>query len=237
MRIFADLSQLASEAAAIFVHQAQIAILERGRFIVALAGGNTPRKLYELLAAEPYRSLVEWSRCFFILGDERFVPPSDPLSNEAMIRDSLLLQLPVPESNFFPAYREGSVAEAAQAYEKTLRELLGSSPIDLVLLGMGPDGHTASLFPGDPSVYEEERIVVASVASANTRDRITLTPPILRGARQVVFMIAGADKAPALRRLIDGEIDLDQTPSQAVGRFAKEVVFLVDEAAANGPSI
>jgi 6-phosphogluconolactonase len=130
-------------------------------------------------------------------------------------------------------YSEGTPAEAAERYETRMRDLLGPDlTIDLVLLGIGPDGHTASLFPGDPSVHVQDRIVVASVASANARDRITMTPVLINKASEVLFLVAGADKADPLKRMTEGPIDFEQTPSQAIGRFAPNVLIFADRAAA-----
>jgi 6-phosphogluconolactonase len=129
-------------------------------------------------------------------------------------------------------YRPGGAEAASSEYEAIVRRVLGPElAIDLLYLGLGPDGHTASLFPGDPSVHEEHRLVVAGTASANARERVTMTPPLLRRARQVLFLIAGEDKAAPLQRLISGEIDLDETPSQSVGRFASNVEYFVDRLA------
>jgi 6-phosphogluconolactonase len=233
MTVFENLDELSRAAADEFVRCAQEAILARGRFIVALSGGSTPKRLFALLAESPDRDLVDWSKVYALFGDERYVPPTDPQSNEKMARESLLSKVPVPEEHVFPMYVEGGPVVAANAYEAKVRGLLGDDlAIDLVLLGIGPDGHTASLFPGDPSVHENSRLVVASVASANARDRVTMTPVLLNKARLVLFLIAGADKQSPLKRLLDGEIDLDETPSQAVGRFAPCVTYFVDRLAA-----
>ncbi len=234
MTVFENIDDLSKAAADEFVRLATLAIAERGRFIVALSGGSTPKKLFGLLAEEPYRDRVEWDKVFAVFGDERYVPPTDPQSNEKMARESLISRVPLPEDHVYPMYQEGGPSHAAEVYESKLRSLLGEEAfIDLVLLGIGPDGHTASLFPGDPSVHEQVKWVVASVASANARDRVTLTPVILTTARLVLFLIAGADKAAPLKRLTEGEINLYETPSQAVGRYAPNVTYFVDSAAAS----
>jgi 6-phosphogluconolactonase len=232
VRIFDDLDSLSHAAAELFVKQAAEAIAERGRFIVALSGGSTPKRLFGLLSEEPYRSQVEWGHVWALFGDERYVPPKDEQSNERMARQSLLDKVSIPVKQILPMYHDGGPAIAAQEYETAIRSILEPDlAIDLVLLGIGPDGHTASLFPGDPSVHESERLVVASVASANARDRVTMTPVLLNKARLVLFLIAGEDKAAPLDRLLNGPINLDETPSQAIGRFAPNVEFFVDRSA------
>jgi 6-phosphogluconolactonase len=230
--VFQNLDDLSKAAADEFVCICRSAIADRGRFIVALSGGSTPKRLFALLASSPFRDLIEWDKLYALFGDERYVPPDDEQSNEKMARETLLSKVPVPEDHIFTMFVPGGPSAAAANYEERVRWLLGAElAIDLVLLGIGPDGHTASLFPGDPAVHEKTRLVVASVASANARDRVTMTPPLLTLARNVLFLIAGADKAAPLKRLVEGEINLDETPSQAIGRFAANVKIFADQAA------
>ena len=232
MTVFDDIDSLSQAAASAFVSAASEAIAARGRFVVTLSGGSTPKRMLGLLANDPFRDEVDWTRVFALFGDERYVPPDDPQSNEKMARETLLDHVPIPPKQVFGMYRPGGPEGAAAAYEGAVRGLLGSSgELDLVYLGLGPDGHTASLFPGDPSVHEQTRWVVAGTASANARERVTMTPPLLTKARSVLFLIAGADKAEPLQRLLNGPLDLDQTPSQAVGRFAAHVEYFVDRLA------
>lgn len=185
---------LADHAAIRFVDVAREAIAERGRFNVALSGGSTPRLLYQRLRL----SGIDWSRVHVYWSDDRFVPPDHPDSNEGMARRELLAFVGVADA--VGMYRPGTPEEAALAYEKALAEQL-----DLVLLGMGADGHTASLFPGDPSVEEEQRLVAASHAPVGVRDRITFTRPLIRSARHVQVLIAGLDKRAAWDRIEAGE--------------------------------
>ena len=192
---------LAAEAARIFVTAASEAIDARGRFVVALAGGATPRGLYRLLAADPTRARVEWLRTWVFFGDERCVPATDPESNYLMAYETLLAHAPVVSGQIFRIRgEEPDTGLAAKEYEGTLRSTFEPSPVrfDLVLLGMGVDGHTASLFPGSPALDETDRLVAAvDIRAAAVPRRITLTPPVLNAARQVLFLVAGAEKARA----------------------------------------
>lgn len=233
IRKYADPEVLTRVAAEEFVHACREAILARGRFVVALSGGSTPKRLHGLLSAAPYRDYIQWDQVFVLFGDERFVPPVDEQSNERMARETLLSRVPIPAANIFGMYREGSPEEAAALYEEVVRGVLGEElAIDLTLLGMGPDGHTASLFPGRPSVHETERLVVAAKANMGVEDRITMTAPLLNKSREIHFLITGADKAPAVQRVIEGAQNWDETPTQAISRVAPHVKFFLDEAAA-----
>lgn len=232
--MFEDLDALAQGAAEAFVHACRNAIQARGRFVVALSGGSTPRKVNALLASPPYCDFVEWPLVHVFFGDERFVPPSDNSSNEKMARDTLLDLVPIPRENIFGMYDEVPAEEAAANYEKKLRELLGEEAVfDLVFLGLGPDGHTASLFPGRPTVHIDDRLVVAAEANVGVGQRITMTTPLINRAREIFFLVSGPDKAEALRRVLEEEEDWDQTPAQAVARHAGNVKFLVDERSAS----
>jgi len=232
MRIYPNVDDLSAAAAEEFVHSARAAITERGRFVVALSGGSTPKRLYSMLTKAPFREYIEWSLVHVLFGDERFVPPTDEQSNERMARESLLSHVPVPPAQVYGMVRGETPAAAADAYEAKLRDLLGDNgQIDLTLLGVGPDGHTASLFPGDPAVHESSRWTVAAKAGLGVSDRITLTPPLINRSKTVMFLVAGADKKDAMQQIFHGEENLDQTPAQAVARHADHVLWLVEEAA------
>jgi 6-phosphogluconolactonase len=201
----ADLSQAASRE---FIELARQSIAARGRFSVALSGGSTPRGLFTLLGNEK-RSELEWDRICFFWGDERHVPPDDPDSNYGMANQAMLSSVPIRRENVFRIHgEEKEASQAARAYEQTLADFFslrsGEFPrFDLVLLGMGPDGHTASLFPDSAALEEKTKLVVANwVAKFNTH-RITLTFPVLNSAACVLFLVAGADKAPALRGVFE----------------------------------
>ncbi len=198
-RIVADLDALAAEAIGVVADAAADAIRERGRFVVALAGGTTPKGLYARLAAPPVRQRLDWSRTWIFFGDERCVPPTDKDSNYLMAYEAMLGAVPIPPDQIFRIPGEAPDPTAAAAeYERRLRATFEPAPVrfDLILLGMGVDGHTASLFPGSPALDERVRLVVALDArAAAVRARITLTLPVLNAARHVLLLVSGAEKA------------------------------------------
>lgn len=235
---------LAREAAERFAAAAGAAIRARGRFTVALSGGTTPRALYALLASEPYRSRVDWPRIEWFWGDERCVPPGHPASNYRMAREALLDHVPVAAQRVHRMRGEDPPESAAAAYERELRTALGTpsgppgtagAPLDLVLLGMGEDGHTASLFPGGSAVHERERWAVAQYSAAAAMWRLTLTPVVINAAAAVLFLVEGAAKAATLARVLDGPRSIDLLPSQAIAP-REGPRWLVDAAAASGLS-
>ena len=227
---------LAEEAADLFVRAAADAITGRGRFMVALAGGATPRGLYARLAAEPFRSQMDWRCTWVFFGDERCVPPTDPESNYRMARETLLAHVPVPSGKIFRMYGEAAdAARAAEEYERRLREAFEPGPVhlDLILLGMGLDGHVASLFPGSPVLDEKDRLVIAVEArAAVVAKRITLTPPVLNAARRVLFLIAGAEKARSVADVLRNPAS--SLPGACVRPTEGAVTWLLDRAAAEG---
>jgi 6-phosphogluconolactonase len=243
IEVVATAADLFHTAAEEFIRVARAAIGAQGRFTVALSGGSTPKALYSLLAAN-YADFA-WNRIFLFFGDERHVPPTDADSNYRMVQESLLTKIAIPAENVFRVPAENpDAAAAASDYEAQLRrffELLpgdrpGDRPgefprFDLILLGMGPDGHTASLFPDSPALDEQSRLVVANwVAKFNT-DRITFTFPVLNRAAEVMFLVSGADKADMLRQVLEGK-NTPPLPSQRVQPSDGKLLWLLDEAAA-----
>jgi 6-phosphogluconolactonase len=217
-------------AAGRIVAAASAAIAARGRFTIALSGGSTPRALFELLAADPYRAKVDWPHVEICFGDERCVPPDDPASNYRMARQALLDHVP---ARVHRMRGEDEPAAAAAAYERELRELFGTTPrFDLVLLGMGDNGHTASLFPGLRAVEERERWVVAEYVGEVSMWRLSVTPVVLNAAAEDLFLVAGADKASMLHRVLEGPRDPRALPAQVVAPADGRLVWLVDAAAA-----
>lgn len=214
------------------------AVAERGRFTIALSGGSTPKNLFNLLATNA-RTVLPWDRMFFFFGDERHVPPTDPESNYHMADESLLSKVPVPPGNVFRIPAENpDAAAAAAAYEKTLEKFFALQPgqfpvFDLILLGMGPDGHTASLFPGTAGLQEKSRLVIANWVEKFKTSRITLTLPVLNAARCVTFLVSGTDKAPALHAVLDSDAPGEQYPSKLVRPTDGKLIWLVDRAAAS----
>jgi 6-phosphogluconolactonase len=230
---------VARAAAERWVTRAREAVAARGRFAVALSGGSTPRTLFQLLARDPYRGQVAWDRVEVFWGDERCVPPTHQDSNYRMAKEAMLDAVPVAAARVhrIPAERDDHAAAAAD-YEAEIARVLGGSAggpppaFDLVLLGMGPDGHTASLFPGTTALAERRHWVVANHVPKFKADRITLTYPILNRGAEVAFLVAGADKAAVLREVLEGPPDLERLPSQGIRPEAGGPVWLVDRAAA-----
>jgi 6-phosphogluconolactonase len=237
LRVLDSPAALFREAADQFTRQALAAVESRGRFAVALSGGSTPKGLYSLLATSA-RSRLPWDRMFFFWGDERHVPPDDPESNYRMVFEALLSKVPVPGTNIFRMAAENPDANrAAEDYEQTLGNFFHPGPghfprFDLILLGMGSDGHTASLFPGTTALAEKTRLVVANWVEKLKSDRLTLTVPVLNHGAMVLFLVSGADKAPALREVLEGNQPLERYPSKLIRPSDGELIWLVDQAAA-----
>jgi 6-phosphogluconolactonase len=203
--------------------------------MLALSGGSTPKRLYQLLAASPYVKRFPWTRTQFLFGDERFVPPDHPDSNYRMAREAMLDHVSIPPANVHAVPTEGVTPEqSAQQYERTLQDLYGGKALetdkpllDVCLLGLGDDGHTASLIPGQPVLQERTRWV-AQVPHGRSEVRITLTFPALESSRVVVFLVAGEAKRTILDRLLSG----DHSVPSGMLRPAGELLWLADRAAA-----
>jgi 6-phosphogluconolactonase len=223
-------------AAADFVNCATRAIRQQGRFAVALSGGNTPRAVYSLLA-EKYADSVSWSKVFVFFGDERHVPPDDNDSNFRMASESLLSRVPIPAENVHRIQAELDARTAADQYEVTLRQFFsvqkGQFPrFDLIMLGMGEDGHTASLFPGTAALNENTRLVVANHVEKLQTDRITSTFPVLNAAAEVLVIISGENKAAVLRDIIHSPENM-LYPIQRVDPKDGRLSWLVEQKAAS----
>ena len=211
LQVLADAEALARRAADWLV---AMSTAREAVFTLALSGGGTPRRLYQLLAGPPYRDVFPWQRTHLFWGDERFVPRDDESSNYRMVRDAMLSQAPIPATNIHPVPTEGLTPEAAaSAYERELKSFYGGERLDparplfdVVLLGLGPDGHTASLFPGTAVLDERERWVAAVVGAKPAR--ITLTYPALESSRHVAFLVAGKEKREIFSRFQRGEQSL-----------------------------
>jgi 6-phosphogluconolactonase len=232
----AGLMRLAADA---LVERAESAVRDRGRFAVALSGGTTPRRLYALLAdpAAPWRARFPWGATEVFFGDERHVPPDHPDSNYGMARAALLSRVPIPPERVHRVLAEETeAADAARDYERELRRVLGTPApevprLDVALQGMGPDGHTASLFPGSAALDERERLVVAPLVERLGVHRITVTFPLLDAARAVLFLVAGADKAERVAEVLEGAGDT--LPAGRVRPRPGELVWLLDAGAAS----
>jgi len=235
IRTFTDAEGVSQAAAVEFVRCAAEAVAARGRFSVALSGGSTPQRLYQLLALPPHRAEVDWTKVEVFWGDERCVAPDHKDSNYRMAREAMLDKLPIPAGQVHRMEAErADRASAARDYQSILARVLpGSAPpaLDLVLLGMGPDGHTASLFPGTRALEEKSAWVVVNYVPKFATDRITLTVPILNRARQVLFLVAGTDKAERLAEVLEGPHEPTRLPSQLI-RPEGRLVWFLDRAAA-----
>ena len=243
MNIFASPEEAARAVARYFVELNQKTVAKSNGFTVALSGGSTPKLLYELLAdpREPFRDQIVWNKSYFYFTDERNVPGDHPDSNYRMAYEALFAH--VPKTQIIRIPTEKPPAEAAQVYEDALIEMYGPElpDLDLVLLGMGEDGHTASLFPYSPALKETERLVVAPWVEQLDAYRITMTLPVLNNAHSVVFLVTGAAKAEIIREVVSFDRrhykNPDLYPAQAVCPTNGEVSWFVDEAAARLCSI
>ena len=244
IEVFETRDLLTSAAAECFVTLADAAIRARGKFTVALSGGTTPQAMYGRLAEATYQSRVRWEDVHFFWGDERCVPADDPANNAWMARAALLDRVPVRGQQIHRVRTEDSPTEAAASYEAELRAAFGTpvgapahesnSRFDLVLLGLGADGHTASLFPGLAAADEAARWVVAEYVPSVSMWRVTLTPVVINAAAEIVFLVAGSEKASILQRVLEGPHDPRHLPAQVIMPSAGRLRWLVDAAAASG---
>jgi len=237
IRICEDAAALAQQTTEECVRLAQESVAARGRFTVALAGGSTPKAAYALLVSAAYRDRIPWQQIHFFWGDERHVPPDHGDSNYRMAYEAMLSKVTIPAAHIHRMSAEKEAQQAADEYEATLRTALSLAAdtlprFDLILLGMGPDGHTASLFPGTAAVHESKRLVAAPWVEMLNTFRITLTPPVLCNAVHVVFAAGGADKTEALQSVLHGPYQPNLYPSQVVKPTHGTLLWLVDKAAA-----
>ena len=248
VRIYRDPQELAVKAARLFARLADQYVIGCGKFTVALSGGSTPKAMFSVLAAEPFLDTVPWSSIYFFWGDERCVPPDHPDSNYRMTNETLLSRVPVPPENVFRIPAELPDPErAAEEYAATLTRFFlagsstnrtGTAPLsnvprfDLVFLGMGPDGHTASLFPHTTALRAGDQIAVANYVEKFKAHRITLTAATINNARNVTFLAAAEDKAETLKNVLEGRYQPDVYPSQLIRPRNGTLLWMVDEAAA-----
>ena len=241
IRVLTTPQEVFAAAAEEVVRDANEAIKERGRFTIALSGGSTPKSLFNLLATNA-RTTLPWDHMYFFWGDERHVPPTDPDSNYKMADEAMLSKVPVPAGNIFRFNAENPDAAAvADEYEKTLRKFFKAEApevprFDLILLGMGPDGHTASLFPGTAALQEKSRLAVANWVEKLKTHRLSLTLPVLNAARYVAFLVSGTDKAAMVRTVLEEDVPGDQYPSKLVKPTDGKLIWIVDRAAASALS-
>ena len=234
VRVFPDVNELSLRAAEAVARTVNDAVRSTGRCSLVLSGGNTPRTLYGLLASR-FREQIPWARVHVFWGDERYVPPDDAQSNYRMAKETLLDHVPCPNANVHPMPTHLSAPDAAaRDYEATLRSYFSdeSPAFDLVLLGLGPEGHTASLFPGSPALAEPRRWVLAVTAPADPSSRLTLTFPGLNRAANAYFLVTGSNKARALHDILTGTADPNTCPAAGVRLAAGTLIWWVDRDAA-----
>jgi 6-phosphogluconolactonase len=239
LQIFTDQAAISQAAAQYFLQIASEAVATRGRFGVTLSGGSTPEELYRLLSQSPFDRNVPWPQTHVFWGDERLVPPDEPGSNYGQAAELLLDRVPIPAENVHRAKGELEPAAAVADYTNQLRDFSDGQHrwphFDLVLLGLGSDGHTASLFPGSIPAREAREPVISVTADYDGRPahRLTLTPPVFNDARLVIFLVAGGKKAEALAAVLQGPHNLEQWPAQRIQPQQGSVTWLVDQAAAS----
>ncbi|MCC7104889.1 MAG: 6-phosphogluconolactonase [Chloroflexi bacterium] len=239
LQVYPDPASLARAAAELFQNAAAVAVRARGTCSVALSGGSTPRAMLQLLAEPPFREAIGWSRLEVFWGDERCVPPEDERSNYRMASEALLSRVPVPGGQVHRMRGEADdLAAAASEYEAEIRRVVPAWPsgvpaLDLVLLGLGADGHTASLLPGSRLIAETERLVAVTDARREGTTRLTFTAPLILKARTIAVLVAGPDKAEALDEVLHGPDAPERYPAQLL-RARSDVCWLVDAAAASG---
>ncbi|QSW89276.1 6-phosphogluconolactonase [Flavobacterium endoglycinae] len=234
IQIYNTTDEINTTAADLFVSSAQKAIAEKGKFTAVLTGGSSPAGIYKLLASDDYKNKIDWNKVFIFWGDERWVPLNDDLSNAKMSYSTLLNHVSIPKENIFEMYKDGVTPEEyAVTYEQSIRKVLGEEgKFDLILLGMGDDGHTASLFPGEEVLKEETKWVDAYFLAPQNMHRITLTAPLINKAEKIVVVAFGEKKAPALKEVTKGEYNPTTYPMQLIKPVSGELLFLVDKAAA-----
>jgi len=238
VQVFADPEEVARASARLFVDYAWQSIAKHGQFMVALSGGNTPKRMFQLLASDQFKGQVDWAKVQVFWSDERAVPPTSSESNYGMARRELLIRVPIPEGNVHRMEAEKpSIGRGAHEYEEVLRKYLdlddrGFPRFHLIFLGMGQDGHTASLFPAGRITRQTSRWVSTPMVTKLNMRRMTLTLPVLDAAMRVVFLVVGPEKAEILREVLQGKADPPYPAQLVQPRHHGIKIFLVDRAAA-----
>jgi len=231
--ILANYETLSHAAAEIFVESAQSAVDKDGYFSIAFSGGHTPQRMYEILAHKDIRNKIPWEKTYIFWGDERCVPPDHPKSNQLMLRRLLLAHVNIPEQNVFPISGTLPPGEAAQEYETILHKFFTNhqAGFDLILLGLGENGHTASLFPGTPALDENQRWATDVYVAEQKMHRVTLTASFINQAKKIVFLVSGRSKALVLKEVLEGPTDPHRLPAQLIKPVEGELVWLADQEA------
>ena len=239
IKIVADSKELCQTAAEVILASVAATLHKKEFFTIALSGGSTPKGLFTLLAGDAaLQDQIPWSKIHFFWGDERHVPPDHPQSNYRMAREAMLSKAPVPDRNIHRVRaEEPDAGTAAAEYEQEIRTFFkletGQLPcFDCVLQGMGPDGHTASLFPGTAALHETQRLVVANYVEKLQTHRITMTAAVLNNAAMIIFLVGGKEKAETLQRVLEGDPQPDLFPSQLIQPSHGQLLWLVERSAA-----
>jgi 6-phosphogluconolactonase len=232
IEVYASLQELEEAATKAMATAAVDAVRERGACFLVLAGGETPRGVYRRLATAPWRDLIDWAHTHLLFGDERLVPPDHPLSNYGMVRAELISRVPIPAGNVHRVMGELNPDEAARSYEDEITTLLGGAAgrFDMVLLGVGEDGHTASLFPGEAALLAPPRAIVALPGPKAWR--VSMTAPMLNGARRIVFLVAGEGKAAIVRRILELNKSTAELPASLIRPRDGRLLWMLDRKAA-----
>ncbi len=234
IKIFEDQRSASETMAEMFTLIAEEAVGERGRFTVALTGGSSPQTLYNILRSEPYQNRVPWKNCHIFWGDERVVPFNDKRNNARMGFEKLLNHVPIPAGQIYRMNVEIAPEKAAEEYEIILNRHFGiyKPAFDLILLGMGADGHTASIFPGSEAVHERSRWVATGYNAEQGTHRITFTAPLINKARHIFFAVFGSDKAETIRQVLEGDYNPVQLPVQLIKSEHGEITWFLDKESA-----
>ena len=235
VQVLSDLEKISHKAAEMFVNISGSCIASRRKFSAALSGGPTPRRLYILLSSDRYRNQVHWPSIHFFWVDERCVPKEHEESNFKTAFDTLLSKVPIPDENIHRIRGEEDPERGARDYEEDVRkffEMAGLPVFDLVILGMGADGHTASLFPGSKSLDERVRLALPVYLEKPNWNRITLTLPVLNNAAQVIFLVAGQSKADMVWEILGGSQKKDRYPAGRINSVHRSITWLIDQGAA-----
>ncbi|MFN7115295.1 MAG: 6-phosphogluconolactonase [Saprospiraceae bacterium] len=234
IQTFPSPEALSIAAAERMINLANQFVQMQGRFTVSLSGGSTPERLFKLFAESPYRERMPWQNTYFFWGDERHVPLDDPRNNAHQAIQLLFSKINIPAENIIRIQTDLSPAEAAQHYEQAIQDLFGDAPprFDLMLLGMGDNGHTASLFPNTQVLHEETRMVKEEYIAEVQMYRITMTAPLINLAHHIIFLVTGANKAEMLKTVLQGDYEPELYPAQLIQPIDGELLWMVDEAAA-----
>lgn len=232
IRVLPTAQAVADAAADLIAQRAGQIIGEKGKFSLALSGGSTPKLLYRSLAAEPYYSNIDWPNVEIYFGDERCVPPTDPQSNFRMANETLLSKVPFRPENIYRMRGEIEPEAAAIEYGQMLKAKFGGGGLDLILLGMGPDGHTASLFPETAALQETSHRCVANYVSKMSMWRLTLTAPFINRAGSVAVLVAGAEKSKIVQEVLERPADIPRFPIQLIQPGSGQLIWFMDAAAA-----